>query len=79
MGTDCFFFHFFSHRTMFSVSLERREPEYPRCRPIFPGDLRSDNQTEEESDTTVHQIYGQRATLSVNYKPGDWDTVHELG
>jgi len=26
-------------------------------------------------DTTVHQIYGQRATLSVNYKPGDWDSV----
>jgi len=23
----------------------------------------------------VHQIYGQRATLSVNYKPGDWDSV----
>ena len=33
--------------------------------------------TEEEADTKVHQIYGQRAThsqratLSVNYKPGD--------
>ena len=25
----------------------------------------------EEVDTTVHRIYGQRATLSVNYKPGD--------
>jgi len=23
----------------------------------------------------VHRIYGQRATLSVNYKPGDWDSV----
>ena len=31
--------------------------------------------TEEEVDTTVHQIYGQRATLSVNYKSGDWDIV----
>ena len=30
-----------------------------------------ENCTEEEADTTVHQIYGQRATLSVNYKPGD--------
>jgi len=26
-------------------------------------------------DTTVHQIYGQRATLSVEYKPEDWDSV----
>jgi len=34
-----------------------------------------ENFTEEEADTTVHQIYGQRATLSVNYKPGDWDSV----
>jgi len=33
------------------------------------------NFTEEEADTTVHRIYGQRATLSVNYKPGGWDTV----
>jgi len=31
--------------------------------------------TEEDADTTVHRIYGQRATLSVNYKPGDWDSV----
>jgi len=23
----------------------------------------------------VHQIYGQRATLSINYKPGDWESV----
>ena len=23
----------------------------------------------------MHQMYGQRATLSVNYKPGDWDSV----
>ena len=23
----------------------------------------------------MHQIYGQRATLSVNYEPGDWDSV----
>ena len=28
-----------------------------------------ENFTEEEADTTVCQIYGQRATLSVNYKP----------
>jgi len=34
-----------------------------------------ENFIEEEADTTVHQIYGQRATLSVNYKPGDWDSV----
>ena len=26
-------------------------------------------------DTTVHQIYGQRAKLSINYKQGDWDSV----
>jgi len=31
--------------------------------------------TEEEADTTVHQIYSQRATFSVNYKPGDWESV----
>jgi len=31
--------------------------------------------TDEEADTTVHQMYGQRATLSVNYKPGDSDSV----
>jgi len=23
----------------------------------------------------IGQIYGQRATLSVDYKPGDWDSV----
>ena len=34
-----------------------------------------ENFAEEEVDTTVHQIYGQRATLSFNYKPGDWDSV----
>jgi len=34
-----------------------------------------ENFTEEEADITVHQIYGQRATLSVNYKPGDWESV----
>ena len=33
------------------------------------------NFTEEEADTTVHRIYGQRATFSVDYKPGDWDSV----
>ena len=33
------------------------------------------NFTEEEADTTVHRIYSQRATLSVNYKLGDWDGV----
>ena len=26
-------------------------------------------------DTTAHRIYGQRATLSGNYKLGEWDTV----
>jgi len=31
--------------------------------------------TEEGVDTTVHRIYGQRATRSINYKPGDWDSV----
>jgi len=34
-----------------------------------------ENFTEEEADTTVHRIYGRCATLSVNYKPGDWDSV----
>jgi len=34
-----------------------------------------ENFTEEEADTTVHQIYGQRATFSVNYKPGEWESV----
>jgi len=34
-----------------------------------------ENFTEEEADTTVHQIYGQRAALSANYKPGDWESV----
>ena len=34
-----------------------------------------ENFTEEEADTTLHQIYGQRATLSVNSKPGDWESV----
>jgi len=34
-----------------------------------------ENFTQEEADTTVHQIYGQRATLSVNYKPGHWESV----
>ena len=24
---------------------------------------------------SLSEIYGQRATLSVNYKPGDWDSV----
>ena len=33
------------------------------------------NFTEKEADTAVHQIYCQRATLSVNYKPGNWDSV----
>jgi len=28
-----------------------------------------ENFTEEEADATVHQMYGQRATISVNYKP----------
>jgi len=34
-----------------------------------------ENFTEEEADTTVHQIHGQHATLGVNYKPGDWESV----
>ena len=34
-----------------------------------------ENFTEEEANTTVHQIYGQSATLSVNYKLGDWESV----
>jgi len=34
-----------------------------------------ENLTEEEADTTVHQIYGQRAKLSVNNKLGDWESV----
>jgi len=34
-----------------------------------------ENFTEEKANTTVHRIYGQRATLSINYKPGDWDSV----
>jgi len=34
-----------------------------------------ENFTEEGADTTVHRIYGQCATLSVDYKPGDWDSV----
>jgi len=38
-----------------------------------------ENFTEEEADTTVHRIYGQRAPLSVNYMPGDWDGVRAWG
>jgi len=34
-----------------------------------------ENFTKEGADTTVHRIYGQRATLSVNYKLRDWDSV----
>jgi len=34
-----------------------------------------ENLSEEEADTTVHQIYGQHATLSVNNKPGDSESV----
>ena len=34
-----------------------------------------ENFIEEEADTIVHQIYGQRATLSIKYKPGDWESV----
>jgi len=34
-----------------------------------------ENFTEEEADTAVHRIYGQSATLSINYKPRDWDSV----
>ena len=37
-----------------------------------------ENFTADEADATVHQIYGQHATLSVHYKPGDWE-VYELG
>jgi len=38
-------------------------------------DCTIENFTEEEADTTVHPIYGQRAILSVNYKSGDWESV----
>jgi len=34
-----------------------------------------ENLTEKESNTTVHRIYGQRVTLSVNTKPGTWKGV----
>jgi len=34
-----------------------------------------ENFTEKEANTTVLQIYGQRAALSVDYKPGDLDSV----
>jgi len=34
-----------------------------------------ENFTDEKADTTVHRIYGQRATLSINYKPGEWDSI----
>jgi len=34
-----------------------------------------ENFVEEEVNTTVHQIYGQRAALSIYYKPGDWDSI----
>jgi len=37
-----------------------------------------ENFTDEEADTTVHRIYGQRETLSINYKP-ETGTVYELG
>jgi len=30
-----------------------------------------ENFTEDKTNTTVHLINGQRATLSLNYKPGD--------
>jgi len=33
------------------------------------------NFTEEEANTTVHRIHVQLATLSVDYEPGDWDSV----
>jgi len=34
-----------------------------------------ENFTEETANTAVHRIYGQHATLSVNYKPRDWESV----
>jgi len=34
-----------------------------------------ENFTEKGADITVHRIYGQCATLSINYKPEDWDSV----
>jgi len=37
-----------------------------------------ENFTKEKANTTVHRIYGQRATLSFNYKPGNWDSVKAL-
>jgi len=38
-------------------------------------EYRIENFSKEEADTTVHRIYGQRATLSINYKQGNWDSV----
>ena len=40
----------------------------------FPGRA-SSTIIENFADATVHRNYGQRATLSVNYKPGNWDSV----
>jgi len=34
-----------------------------------------ENLAQVEVYTTVHRIYIQRAKLSVNYKPGDWNSV----
>jgi len=34
-----------------------------------------ENFKEEKAKTTVHRIYGQRATLSISYKLWDWDSV----
>jgi len=35
---------------MFSTPLERREPEFPGFKPIFPPILRSDKEGEKKSD-----------------------------
>ena len=51
------------------VELEDKDVHFKEWKCII------ENFAEEEADTTVHQIYGQRATLSVNYKPGDWESV----
>ena len=51
------------------VELEDKDVHYKEWGCII------ENFTEEEADTTLHQIYGQRATLSVNSKPGDWESV----
>jgi len=54
------------------VELEDKDVHCKECECMI------ENFTKEEADTTVHQIYGQRATLSVKYKLGDWE-MYKLG